>query len=153
MSDAISVLKEQHRAVHALIMQLERAQTPALRAHIFRSIDANLRIHAAIEEKIFYPAFREHAQKDAQRREVEQNLHEHDELKTALGEVERADPASPSYMNKVENVKRLVMEHVAEEELKMFRQAHRLFTSLELQDLGFRMEKAATMESPVYAMA
>lgn len=153
MSDAISVLKEQHRAVHALIMQLERATTPALRAQIFRTIDANLRIHSAIEEKIFYPEFREHARRDAQRQEVDENLHEHNEVKAALHDIEIADPADPSYMSKVQHLKRLVMRHVAEEETKMLREAHRLFTTLELQDLGYRMEKAAIVESPVYAMA
>jgi hypothetical protein len=56
-------------------------------------------------------------------------------------------------MNKVEHLKRLVLRHVADEELNMFRQAHRVFTSLELQDLGYRMEKAAILESPVYSMA
>lgn len=153
MSDAISILKEQHKAVTALFMKLERAQTPQLRAQIFRTIDSELRGHSAIEEKIFYPAFKEHARNQSQVSEVQESFHEHAEMKAAIEAVERVDPAGREFAHLAERLKRLVLHHSTEEEHGMLRQAHKVFTVLELQDIGFRMEEAARSFSPVYEMA
>ena len=152
MSDAVDLLKEQHAEVTALFIQAQRVSDPALCAHIFRTIDTSLRDHATIEEKIFYPAFKERARDASQADEVTEAFREHDEVKTALGDVERTDPASPAFKSKLESLRNLVLHHALEEETGMLRQARKLFTQSELDDLAHRMEQAAKLASPVYEM-
>lgn len=153
MSDAISVLKEQHVEVSALLMKLERISDPVLRASVFRTIDTNLRIHAKIEEEIFYPEFKKRAKSRSQVSEVDENYDEHAEVKRTLEEIERIDPASGDFMRAVLTLKRLVQHHVNDEEHRMFKEAQRLFTSRDLSEVGFVMEAAARSVSPAYEMA
>jgi hypothetical protein len=153
MAQAIMVLREQHAEVNALFMKIERTGDPVLRAHIFRTIDAGLRIHSRIEEELFYPAFREHAANQGQRSEVSENIGEHDRVKRALHDLELTDPAGGEFWNRLQFLKSLVQHHVLEEEGRMFREAYRIFTPRELDDLGYRMEQAAMFASPVYEMA
>jgi hemerythrin-like domain-containing protein len=152
MSDAVQLLKEQHTEVKALFKQIERVTDPVLRTQIFRTIDTNLRIHATIEEKIFYPAFRERAKNRTQSEEVSEALHEHDMVKSVLQELERTDASSESFKTKLASLKMLVEQHVHEEEHGMLKEARRLFSAVELQDLALRMEHAAVQASPVYEM-
>jgi Hemerythrin HHE cation binding domain len=153
MSDAIHLLKTQHAAVTALFMQIERATDPRLRAQIFRTIDSQLRVHGAIEEKIFYPAFRERARSRMQADEVSEALQEHDQVKAFLAQLERTDPADERFKTHLASLKLRVQEHVYEEEHGMLKQARRLFSEEELEALGFRMEQTASLTSPVYEMA
>jgi len=153
MSDAVQLLKEQHAEVKALFKQIERVTDPVLRAQIFRTIDTNLRIHATVEEKIFYPAFREHAKNRSQSEEVGEALHEHDIVKGVLQEIERTDPSSESFKTKLASLKMLVEQHVHEEEHGMLKEARRLFRADELEDLALRMEHAGMQASPAYEMA
>ncbi len=153
MASAIQLLKEQHAEVSALFQQIERAGDPRLRAQIFRTIDTSLRVHSTLEETLFYPAFKEHAKGRMQEEEVAEALHEHAEVKETLQRIEGISPASESFLSTVMKLKSLVLQHVAEEESGMLKQAPRLFTTRELDDLGFRMEHAAMHTSPVYEMS
>lgn len=153
MPDAIELLKEQHAEVAALLAQIERARGAALRRSIFRSIDAALRTHSAIEERIFYPAFRERGRSDWQSEKVAEALHEHDEIKSALEALERTGATEDAFKQKLQSLKSAVQRHVNEEESGMLKQARGLFTREELDDLAFRMEQAAAQTSPVYEMA
>ena len=78
MSDAVQLLEEQHVEATALFMKLQRLTDPVTCAHTFRMLDAKLRDHTAIEEQVFYPAFRERAQSDKQASEIAEALHEHE---------------------------------------------------------------------------
>ena len=153
MSDAVQLLKEQHAEVKALFKQIERVTDPVLRAQVFRTIDTNLRVHATVEEKIFYPAFQARAKNRTQSEEVAEAFHEHDMVKGVLQEIERTDPASESFKTKLASLKLLVEQHVHEEEHGMLKQARRLFSSAQLEDLALRMEQAGMQASPVYEMA
>jgi Hemerythrin HHE cation binding domain len=152
MSDVIGLLKNQHAEVTGLFMQIERAADPVLRYHIFRTIDASLRTHSAIEEQIFYPAFRQRARSREQVGEVTDALHEHDRVKTLLAQLERTSPESSAFKTQLASLKDAVQQHVVEEEHGMLKQAQRLFTLEELEDLATRMEHAAMHVSPVYEM-
>src|SRR5579884_4469965 len=99
MSNAVQLLEEQHAEATALFMKLERLTDPVTCAHIFRTLDAKLRDHTAIEEQVFYPAFREHARNDKQASEIAEALHEHNEVKLLLAAVEKLDPTGAAFKN------------------------------------------------------
>ncbi|HEY8004093.1 MAG TPA: hemerythrin domain-containing protein, partial [Phenylobacterium sp.] len=57
--DAITLLKEDHRAVEKLFGQFEKAKDTDRKKALADKICLELRIHMQIEEEIFYPASRE----------------------------------------------------------------------------------------------
>jgi hemerythrin superfamily protein len=152
MSDAVQMLREQHAQVTALFMKLERLMEPRVCAEIFRTIDSRLRDHTAIEETIFYPAFRDRA-RERGRTEIAEALHQHDEVKTLLGRIEQANVSEYTFKEKVGELRQAVERHVREEESLILPQAQRLFTEAELDDLGQRMMQLASLHSSVYQLA
>jgi hemerythrin superfamily protein len=58
-TDAITLLKADHRKVENLFEQFEKTQAASRKQSLAHEICTELKIHTAIEEEIFYPAFRE----------------------------------------------------------------------------------------------
>ena len=54
--DPIQLLKRQHREVEALFKKIEKARSAEPRRALLAELAANLKLHMAIEEEIFYPA-------------------------------------------------------------------------------------------------
>ena len=57
-TDAIALLKADHRKVEDLFEQFEKARAANRKQEIAHQICTELKIHTTIEEEIFYPAFR-----------------------------------------------------------------------------------------------
>jgi hemerythrin superfamily protein len=153
MSNAVQLLEEQHAEATALFMKLERLTDPVTCAHIFRTLDARLRDHTAIEEQVFYPAFRDRASSSKQASEIAEALHEHDEVKSLLALAEKLQPAGDAFRSKLMELKSAVQHHVREEERGILPQARRLFSESELDALGLRMMKLASLHSPLLEMS
>lgn len=154
MSDAVQMLEEQHVEATALFMKLERLTDPVAISHTFRLLDGRLRDHTAIEEQIFYPAFRKRAgSREDSGREVDDAIHDHAQVKAALSTLERMDPDGSAFKARLSSLRSMVDEHVREERRLLFPQARAIFSKEELDDLAFRMARAATLHSSVYEMA
>jgi hemerythrin superfamily protein len=149
MSDAVQMLEEQHAEATALFMKLERLGDPVTCAQVFRTLDSRLRDHTALEEEIFYPAFRARAPNEGDR-EVREAVSEHDRMKNVLTDIERTGATDYTFKTKIAELKRLVQEHVQEEEGGMLAQARRLFSQDELDEIGHRMVQLLSIHSPVY---
>jgi hemerythrin superfamily protein len=150
MSDAVQMLEEQHAEATALFMKLERLSDPTTCAQIFRTLDSRLRDHTAIEEQIFYPAFRERAGTAEGPDEVREALSEHERVKSVLMDIEQTSPTDYTFKTKIAELRRLVQHHVQEEEHGMLPQARTLFSQDELDELGHRMVQLMSIHSPVY---
>ena len=61
--DAITLLKQDHKAVEKLFKQFEKAKQPAEQRKVAEKVVKELSIHAAIEEMLFYPAVRDRVPK------------------------------------------------------------------------------------------
>jgi hypothetical protein len=72
------------------------------------------------EEEIFYPALRDVSRGVGEARE------EHNQVRTLIGRVQGRDPASPEFLRGIEDLKKAVLHHVAEEEGALFADAARL---------------------------
>ncbi len=57
-TDAIALLKADHRKVEELFERFEKATAPAQKKSLVHEICTELKIHTIIEDKIFYPGFR-----------------------------------------------------------------------------------------------
>ncbi len=139
--DAIQLLKDDHKAVKALLGELARTTTRAVkrRATLLREIHLNLHAHTRIEEEIFYPAYREAGDKEQVKLYYEA-LEEH----RAAGDLVlpgllQTDPSSEQFSGRAKVLKELVEHHVEEEEQQMFKQARSLLDKETLRELGERM--------------
>jgi signal-transduction protein with cAMP-binding, CBS, and nucleotidyltransferase domain len=135
-TDAIALLKADHRRVEALFEQFDQARRSDRKARIVEEICTELKIHTMIEEEIFYPAVKPKIDASI----VEEGVIEHDGAKVLINDLAKADPKDDYYDAKVKVLSEEIKHHVAEEErwiTGMFAQARR--TDLDMEELGARL--------------
>jgi iron-sulfur cluster repair protein YtfE (RIC family) len=144
--DAITLLKTDHRAVEALLKQVQdlSESAHAQRQELFRKIDKELTVHSKMEETIFYPALKQKAKSkedDDATQEVLEAYEEHANVKSMLQKLENTDAADETYDAKLEVLSELVKHHVHEEEHVMFKEATELMDESELEQLGIKLSE------------
>jgi len=142
--DAITLLKADHQKVRALLGDLtessERATTK--REELLAEIERELKIHATIEEQIFYPAFRDAAEKADDRKLYFEAVEEHHVVDTVLLELKGTEAGSEPFAAKAKVLEDLVEHHAREEEREMFPRARKLLGRGELARLGEELARA-----------
>ena len=143
--DAIALLKADHRKVEGLFAAFEKAKQPERKKTLADQICLELRVHATIEEHVFYPACREAGVDEDLMNEA--NV-EHDGAKVLVTEIENTRPDDEFYDAKVKVLSEMIKHHIKEEEKKpgnMFARARK--ADLDLAALGERLaaEKAQLM--------
>ncbi|RYZ63963.1 MAG: hemerythrin domain-containing protein, partial [Proteobacteria bacterium] len=63
-TDAIALLKNDHREVEELFAQFEKARDDNRKWEIAQQVCNELKIHSMIEEEIFYPATKDVVEED-----------------------------------------------------------------------------------------
>lgn len=111
-TDAIALLKADHRKVEDLFGQFEKAAGSTAKARIAQQICNELKIHTMIEEELFYPAFRGKIDNDL----LDEAYVEHDGAKVLINDIEAGDPSNEFYDAKVKVLKEEIEHHVEEEE-------------------------------------
>jgi len=134
--NAITLLKHQHREVEALFKQLHKAKAGAPRRNIFERIADALAVHAAIEEKHFYPAVKEKTTEEILLESVEEHL----AIKRVIADVLRTDVADETFAAKIKVLEDEITHHVEEEEESLFPRVERMFDDEALESLGDAME-------------
>lgn len=114
--DALAVLERDHRLVERLFEDFHKA-SPQQLDPIGRRICKMLRVHAQIEEELFYPAARA-ALQDAEL--IDRSEAEHDAAKIAIREVEARTSDAADYPQVMQTLQDLVERHVREEEELLF---------------------------------
>lgn len=139
--DAVTLLEQDHRTVEGLFRRYESLDgDDEARTQIVREVIRELSIHAAIEEQIFYPAVRDVlAGGDSM---TDEALHEHQEAKEALAELDRMEASDPEFDQRVRELIADVRHHVREEETEMLPQLEAAVPRSRLEELGERMESA-----------
>jgi hemerythrin superfamily protein len=150
--DAITLLRNDHKAVQALFRkyeQLGERATKSKRATVAR-ISRELSIHAAIEEQVLYLAAREALDDDAI---VLESLEEHLIVKWELSALANLDPSHERYDAKVKVLIDNVRHHVKEEESELFPMLRNALSRAERLELGEALErtkkKAPTRPHPM----
>jgi len=141
--DAIGLLKKDHEKVRGLLSQLERAaeRNPAKAEQLLMQVEREVKIHSQIEEEIFYPAFRDAAQKHDDRELYFEAKEEHHVVDMVMPEVRKTDSEAEEFAAKTKVLKELIEHHAGEEEKSMFPKARKLFDRAELRDLGERLKE------------
>ncbi len=139
--DAIELLTKQHREVERLFERFEKASEGASKRKLklCQEISDALAVHAAIEEKIFYPAT-----KDARTEELlHEAVEEHLSAKRIIADLVERDEMDDQAEAKMSVLKEQIEHHVEEEEKVLFPKVKRLLDEDRLEELGREMERLA----------
>jgi hemerythrin superfamily protein len=135
-SDAISLLKDDHQRVRSMFERFERTRGDAQKERLAGQICDELKVHAQIEEEIFYPAVREAIEDDDLMNEAQV---EHNSAKELIAQIEASSPSDERYDALVKVLGEYVLHHVKEEEREMFKQARG--AEVDLADLGEQLKE------------
>jgi hemerythrin superfamily protein len=132
--DAIEMLEEQHRDVEELFDELESAEVAA-KQDLFDELADQLTVHAAIEERHFYPAVQAKRTEDL----LLVSLEDHLAIKRLLADLLQLDPRNEVFPAKIHLLKDLVERHAKEEEQQLFPLVRKLLDRKELVAIGEEM--------------
>jgi hemerythrin superfamily protein len=135
-TDAITLLKADHRKVEDLFEKYEKAKASERKKALASQICLELTVHTRIEEDVFYPACKGEIDDDL----WHEAYVEHDGAKVMIAEIEAGDPGDEFYDAKVKVLSEMIKHHVKEEEKRaegMFAQARD--AGLDTEALGERM--------------
>ena len=145
--NAIQLLSADHRTVEDLFEQFEKASGDGRKEKLARQICMELKIHAMLEEEIFYPALRGKISDE----DLDEAYVEHDGAKVLINEIEAAAPSEDFYDAKVKVLKEEIEHHVKEEE----KQADNIFSQARKTDVDLEMlgEQMLTRKQELMGMA
>jgi hypothetical protein len=129
---AIAILKKDHDTVKGLFDEFEKAEKTTAKEKIIDEAVAALKIHAVIEEEIFYPTVRTHVGSKVMNEADE----EHHVAKVLIAELDRGvnnDHRDAKFTVLAESVR----HHITEEENEMLPKAKEL--DIDFEALGQRM--------------
>src|SRR5215207_9396309 len=113
-TDAIALLKADHRKVEDLFEQFEKASSSSAKQKLCHEICNELKIHSMIEEEIFYPAFRGKIEDDT----LDEAYVEHDGAKVLINDIMAGSAEEDFYDAKVKVLQEQIEHHVKEEEMR-----------------------------------
>jgi hemerythrin superfamily protein len=135
-TDAVAMLKADHRQVEEWFSEFEKARDGKRKTALASQICNALKVHAQIEEEIFYPAFLEATEDQAMHHEAEV---EHTGAKRLIADIE--SNLSDEYLDaRVTVLSEMIKHHVKEEEQSdgMFAKARK--SDMDLEEIGVLLE-------------
>jgi hypothetical protein len=120
--DAIAILKNDHDKVKELFEKFEKSGSLRDKKKIVAQTIAELKIHAEIEEKIFYPSVRKDIEDDIMYEADE----EHHVAKLLIAELEKMDGSEVNWEAKFTVLAENIRHHIKEEEAEMLPKARKL---------------------------
>ena len=143
--DAIALLKGDHREVEGWFDEFEKTKSESKKQKLANQICTALRVHAEIEEEIFYPACREAGIEADMMDEADV---EHEGAKKLIAEIESNKAGGDHFDAQVHVLGEMIKHHVKEEEQRdgMFAKAKK--SDLDLEELGeqLKQRKGALMK-------
>ena len=140
-TDAIALLKADHRLVKGLFDDFKKAETKREKAKIVAQAITELKIHTEIEEKIFYPVVRKALNKALGKKDSTDMMDEADEehhvAKLLIAELDTMKAGDDHWEGKFTVLSENIVHHVKEEEGEMFPEVKKL--DLDLEALGAQM--------------
>jgi hypothetical protein len=134
-TNAIAMLKEDHDNVKELFEKFEETNGAATKAKIVAEALLALKLHATIEEELFYPALRQTI--DDEDGIMDEADEEHHVAKVLIAELEKMSGDEDHWEAKFNVLAESVRHHIKEEEGTMFKEAKK--TDIDFDVLGARM--------------
>src|SRR5947209_6124889 len=132
---AVAMLKEDHERVQVLFDQFEATKSRMAKRKIVRAALAELKIHTALEEELFYPSVRPAVGKQLMNEADE----EHHVAKLLIAELDRMDGSESHFDAKFLVLAENVRHHIREEEGEMLPKARA--AKLDFEALAAKMTR------------
>ncbi|WBQ04497.1 hemerythrin domain-containing protein [Kribbella sp. CA-293567] len=116
--DVVDVLTTDHREAEELIGRIMTEVDAGQRREAADLLIAELVRHAVAEEMFVYPAMRKHLPQGDEA--VEHDIQEHQELEELMKQLEGADANEARFLELVEELRRVLDDHVQDEENVQF---------------------------------
>jgi hypothetical protein len=130
-ADAIAILEADHREVEQLFGEFKAAKGDASKRDLAVSICVALKVHARLEEELFYPA----AYKVLDDKSlIEEAQVEHASAKDLIAQIESGAPGEAFFEARVNVLAEYIDHHVSEEEGEIFPQCRT--SGMDLDSLG-----------------
>jgi hypothetical protein len=130
---AIALIKKDHDAVKTFFDAFEKSETPSARQKLIAQALMELKIHAVLEEEIFYPAVRAHVGAKLMNEADE----EHHVARVLIAELDSATSKNDHRDAKFTVLSENVRHHIKEEENEVLPKAREL--KMDFEALGRRM--------------
>ena len=137
-SNAIELLKHDHREVESMFKQFDAEDASRSKAEMAQHICLSLIVHSEIEEELFYPAAKR-ALEDEGRDLVAEAKVEHMSLKRLIDDISGSSPGDELFEARMTVLKEYVKHHVHEEEHELMPQVKR--ADIDLEALGSRLQE------------
>ena len=140
--DILKTLKTEHDAVRALFDEMNQTtdRGKKTRADLLERIEAALLPHAKWEELVFYPAFKERADRDGLKTHAEA-VEEHRAVEaTVMPDVHASPVDTPEFAGRAKVFGEMIEHHAKEEEKTMFKMAREMFSAEERAQLDEQYE-------------
>jgi hypothetical protein len=138
--DAVELLAGDHVRMLALLNAYEQlvqaGAEPQEKEFLALQICAELKLHAAVEEAVFYPALRDAG---CERALLDAAEVEHAGMQALVGQIEAASPDADKYDAKLHVLAGYVEQHVRDEEQSLF--VHARGAAIDLMALGVRIQQ------------
>jgi hemerythrin-like domain-containing protein len=134
---ATELLKHQHDEVRDLYRKYEQAEDDDEKLALFEDIADTLAAHAAVEERLFYPAI----YGDTLGQELREAVEEHLAMKRELADLLTMTPDDDAFDAKMKVLIDMVEHHVDDEEREILPKAESQLGEAGLRRLGAQMER------------
>ncbi|KAM3111744.1 hemerythrin domain-containing protein [Phormidesmis sp. 146-33] len=132
------VIRMDHQKVNTLFMEINQTKDPQKRQEYFGQIYKDLNAHSRAEEEVAYPAVRgRYPEAD-----LKELYDEQAEMKVLMDQIRSMNPASDEFLNAVNRLKDIVMDHVRQEESTYFGAIRDNFSSDESEQLATQFKAA-----------
>jgi hemerythrin-like domain-containing protein len=131
--DILKTLKDEHDTLRSMFEEMKGTTDRArkTRTELLDRIEASLLPHAKWEEQVFYPAFKERADRDGLQTHAEALAEHHAVENSVIPEVHAADVETPEFAGRAKVFGEFIDHHAKEEEKTMFRMVRELFSAEE----------------------
>ena len=137
MASATQMIRQDHKKVEGLFRKVEQTKGAQAKRRLAESAMAELEIHAALEEEIFYPAVKKEVDDGSSM--VQEAIQEHQTVKQLIAELKGMGEANDEFESQFSRLVENVQHHVEEEENEMLPKVED--SELDLNSLGAEMSQ------------
>ena len=136
MPNATQMIRQDHKKVEGLFKKFEQTQGSQAKRRLAENAMAELEVHAALEEEIFYPAVKTEVDDGSM---VQEAIEEHQTVKQLISELKGMQEAGEQFESQFSQLMENVQHHVEEEESEMLPKVEE--SELDLNSLGQQMSQ------------
>ena len=136
MPNATQLIRQDHKKVEGLFKKFQQTKGAQAKRRLAENAMAELEVHAALEEEIFYPAVKKEVEEGSM---VQEAIEEHQTVKQLISELKGMDEADEEFESQFSQLVENVQHHVEEEENEMLPKVEE--SELDLNSLGQQMSQ------------